>query len=220
MDDNGGSAERAFRALTAEVSGTHQAVRALQESLEQRRPVDTTETLGVIVSRLNTVAQSLAVIEKHPALKLTPEQHARAVVLAGEGLLREAEQKFDGAARDFTFAQRELVQLVGTIRERHQQWEWLAWTGLGAFFLGLLISPMFARVLPFGWDGQIAAFIMNADRWDAGSILMKAQSPEAWNVLMAAGKLTADNSAALVACRDAAAKMKKEQRCNIAVPAP
>ena len=78
---------------------------------------------------------------------------------------------------------------------------------------------MFARVLPFGWDGQIAAFIMNADRWDAGSALMKAQSPEAWNVLMAAGKLTADNSAALGTCREAAAKTKKEQRCNIVVPA-
>ena len=218
MDDNGGSAERAFRALTAEISGTRQAMRALQESLEQRRPVDTTETLGVIVSRLNTVAQSLAVMEKHPALKLTPEQHARAVVLAGEGLLREAEQKFDGAARDFTFAQRELVQLVGTIRERHQQWEWLAWTGIAAFFLGLLISPMFARVLPFGWDGQIAAFIMNAGRWDAGSALMKAQSPEAWDVLMASGKLTADNSAALGTCRETAAKTKKEQRCVVVVP--
>jgi uncharacterized protein DUF6118 len=133
--DESGSAERAFKALTAEVGGTRQTIRALQESLERQRPVDTTETLGVIVSRLNTVTQSLAVIEKHPALKLTPEQHARAVVLAGEGLLREAVQKFDGAARDFTFAQRELVQTVGTIRERHQQWEWLAWSGLAAFFL-------------------------------------------------------------------------------------
>jgi hypothetical protein len=218
--DESGSAERAFRALTAEVGGARQAVRALQEAWERQPPVDTTETLGVIVSRLNTVAQSLALIEKHPALKLTPDQHARAVVLAGEGLLRAAEQKFDGAARDFTRAQRELVEVVGTIRERHQQWEWLAWTALGAFFLGLLISPLFARVLPFGWDGQIAAFIMHADRWNAGESLMQAESPEAWNVLMAAGKLTADNSSALGACRDAAAKMKKEQHCIITVPAP
>lgn len=218
--DESGSAERAFKALTAEVSGTRQAMRALQESLEQRRPVDTTETLGVIVSRLNTVAQSLAVIEKHPALKLTPDQHARAVVLAGEGLLREAEQKFDGAARDFTRAQRELVEVVGTIHERHQQWEWLAWTGLGAFVLGLLISPMFARVLPFGWDGQVAAFIMNADRWDAGAALMKAHHPEAWRDLESAAALLKPNIAALAACRDAAAKTRKEQHCGIVVPVP
>ena len=45
---------------------------------------------------------------------------------------------------------------------------------------------------PFGWDGHVAAFVMNSDRWDAGNALMKAQSPEGWNVLMAAGKLTAD----------------------------
>jgi hypothetical protein len=61
---------------------------------------------------------------------------------------------------------------------------------------------------------------MNADRWSAGNALMKAQSPEAWDVLMAAGKLTADNSAALGACRDAAAKSKKEQHCVLIVPAP
>jgi len=55
-------------------------------------------------------------------------------------------------------------------------------------FLGLLIPPLVARVLPFGWDGQIAAVIMNADCWDAGSALMTAQNPEAWRVLMDAGK--------------------------------
>jgi hypothetical protein len=85
--------------------------------------------------------------------------------------------------------------------------------------IGLLISPVFARVSPFCWDGHVAAFIMNGDRWDAGSALMKAQSPEAWNVLMATGRLTADNSAALGACRDAAAKSKKEQHCSVVVEA-
>jgi hypothetical protein len=94
----------------------------------------------------------------------------------------------------------------------------LGWTGIAAFFLGLLISPVFARVLPFGWDGQVAAFIMNSDRWDAGSALMKAQSPEAWNVLMVASRLTAANAASLAACRDAAAKTKKEQHCTLVVP--
>jgi hypothetical protein len=37
---------------------------------------------------------------------------------------------------------------------------------------------------------------------------------------MAAGKLTADNSAALGACRDAAAKTKREPHCGIVVLAP
>jgi hypothetical protein len=50
--------------------------------------------------------------------------------------------------------------------------------------------------------------------------LMQAQSPEAWRVLMDAGKLTANNSAAFEACRKAAVKMKKEQHCTLVVPAP
>lgn len=64
----------------------------------------------------------------------------------------------------------------------------------------------------------MAATIMRADRWNAGAALMQAQSPQAWRGLMDAGKLMADNSAALGTCRDAAAKSKKEQHCILVVP--
>jgi hypothetical protein len=71
---------------------------------------------------------------------------------------------------------------------------------LVAVILGLLISPLFARLLPFGLEAQVAAFILRADRWNAGAALMQAQSPEAWRALMDASKLTSDNSAALEGC--------------------
>ena len=89
-----------------------------------------------------------------------------------------------------------------------------------ALLVGLLISPLFARLLPFGLDGWVAAFILHTDRWNAGAALMQAQNPEAWRVLMGTGKLSTNNSEALGACRDAAAKTKKEQPCTIVVPAP
>jgi Family of unknown function (DUF6118) len=69
----------------------------------------------------------------------------------------------------------------------------LAWTGGAAFIVGLLISPVFARVLPFGWDGHVAAFIMNADRWNAGTELMQAHHPEAWRDLESAAALLRPN---------------------------
>ena len=97
---------------------------------------------------------------------------------------------------------------------------WLGWTGIGAFILGLLISPMFSRVLPFGWDGHVAALIMNADRWGAGTALMQAGNPEAWRGLMDDFNFVKSNQAAIGTCRDAAAKAKKEQHCGIVVPAP
>ena len=85
--------------------------------------------------------------------------------------------------------------------------------------MGLLISPVFARLLPFGWDGHVAAFTMNADRSSAETTLMQAGNPEAWNIFRSDFELVKDNQVAFPACRDTAAKTKKEQRCDVAVPA-
>jgi hypothetical protein len=85
---------------------------------------------------------------------------------------------------------------------------------------GLIVSPFLGRLLPFGLDGRMAATIMGADRWNAGAALMAAQSPEAWSDLESAAALLVPNKAALAACRDAAAKSKKEQRCILVVVAP
>jgi Family of unknown function (DUF6118) len=219
-DEGPTAAERAFDALRAEVAGMRQALQAIPEALKKSRPIDTTETLGAIAKRLETVGNFMATIEQHPAIRTTPAQYHQAIADAGEGLMQRSVRELDSAKVAAVAERRELAAMIGTMRGQWKQWEWLAWTGIAAFFLGLLISPVFARLLPFGWDGHVAAFIMNGDRWGAGSALMKAQSPEAWNVLMAAGRLTADNSAALGGCRDAAAKSKKEQHCGIVVPAP
>jgi hypothetical protein len=220
-DEGPTAAERAFEALRAEVAGMRQALKSLPDLIKTIRPAtDYTETLGAIAKRLEIVGNFMAAIEQHPAIRTTPAQYHQAIAVAGEGLMHKSVRELDSAKIAAVDERRELAAMIGTMRGQWKQWEWLGWTGIGAFFLGLLISPVFARVLPFGWDGQVAAFIMNGDRWDAGSALMKAQSPEAWNVLMTAGKLTADNSASLAACRDAAAKSKKEQHCSVVVPAP
>jgi hypothetical protein len=96
----------------------------------------------------------------------------------------------------------------------------LVWTATLALAFGLLSAPVFARLLPFGFDGHVAAFIMRGDRWHAGEALMQAQSPKAWTNLAAAAELfKPPNAATLEACREAAAKTKKEQHCTIVVPA-
>jgi hypothetical protein len=126
----------------------------------------------------------------------------------------------DIATAEAVKERRELAAMIGTMRGKWKQWELLGWTGIGAFFLGLLISPMFTRVLPFGWDGHVAALIMNADRWGAGTALMQAGNPEAWRGLMDDFNLVKSNQEALAACHAAAAKSKKEQHCSIVVSPP
>lgn len=220
-DDEGATAaERAFDALRAEVDAMRQALRSVPEVILKNQPPDYTETLGAIAKNLEMVGKFMAAIEQHPAIRTTPAHYHQAIVAAGDGLITKSVREFDSARAAAVTERRELAAMIGTLRGKWKQWEWLGCTGIAAFFLGILISPMFARVLPFGWDGQVAAFIMNADRWGAGSALMKAQSPEGWRALIDAGQLSTVNSETLRTCRDAAAKAKKEQRCTVVVPAP
>ena len=178
-ESDAGSAEQAFEALRAEVAAMRQGV----EFLGKNQPGDTTVTLGEIVKALQVVGEHLQKIEQHPAISMTPAQHQRALVVAGGDMIRDTVRSLDTAARAAENERRELAGLIGSMRGQRKQWEWLAWTGGAALLLGLLISPVIARVLPFGLDGEIAAFIMQADRWNAGNALMKAQDPQAWNVL-------------------------------------
>ena len=86
--------------------------------------------------------------------------------------------------------------------------------------MGLLLSPFAARLLPFGWDAGVAATILHADRWSAGQALMRSADQDAWTTLAAEVSLVEPNHDALTACREAAARTKKEQHCVIVVPAP
>ena len=220
-EDSGGSgAEQAFEDLRAEVKVLRRAVEALPEAWAANRPANYTETLGAIAKKLEILGSFMAAIEQHPAIRMTPAEHSQAISRAGDTVVRSAAQKLDSATADAAQDRRELAGLIGSVRGLRRQRKSLLWTGAAALILGLLISPVFARLLPFGLDGQLAAFIMQADRWNAGASLMQAQSPGAWRDLISAATLLTPNKAALAACRDAAAKTKKEQHCTIAVPAP
>jgi hypothetical protein len=84
----------------------------------------------------------------------------------------------------------------------------LLWTAGIAFLFGLLASPIFARLLPFGLDGRVAAYILQADRWGAGAALIQAGNPQAWRGMMDGHNLARSNQDTLAACRDAAVKAK------------
>jgi len=219
--DHHGAADpaQAFEDLRAEVSELRRAVEALPGVWEESRPPDYTPSLGTIAQGMATVESRLAGIEQHPALRLTPEQHQQAVAQAGNMLMREAVQKLDRAAQDAERERHQLAGLIGTARRQDEQRNWLLWAASGALVVGLLVSPFVAGALPFGGDSAVAAVIMNANRWNAGIALMQAGSPDGWRGLADASNLVRVNQEALAACREAAEKAKKEQRCTITVPA-
>lgn len=221
--DGVGDAAQAFEGLRAEVVVTRRAVEALPRELAANQPPpppDYRSDIGKVTQALLVVAGRLDVIEKHPALRLTPEQHRQAIASAGSELMRDAAGKLDNAACDHAQAARQLAGMIGTMRQQDSQWNWVFYTGLAACVAGILLSPFIASVLPFGLDGQIAARIMKADRWDAGWVLLRATDPGDANDAVAGFNLVQANRAALVACQEAAAKAGRDQMCDVIVKVP
>jgi len=195
-ESQAGDAAEAFEHLTQEVTVLHHTVEELVDAIQLKEPPDYSSTLGAIAQDLGSIRERLEQIERHPALRIAPADYPEAIARAGGTVMREASNQLDQARRASERTAQELAAIIGSARLKERQQRWL------------LISPVFARALPFGLDGEVAAFIM------------QAQSPDAWRDLEFAAELLTPNKSTLAACRDAATKTKKEQHCSIVVPAP
>jgi len=213
--DGAGDAAQAFEALRAEVAALRQAVEAVTE----RTAPDYSPDLGRITQAVNGVIDGLEAIEAHPAVRMTPDQFGQAMTRAGRELMNEVAQKYDRARQDAERERHQLAGMIGTMRGKRDQVFWLAAVFVGTFVFTLFASPVLLGELPFGWNTNAAATVMQADRWDAGSALMQAASPQGWDDLVAASTLVRANQDTLAACRQAADNGGKDRRCTIIVKA-
>lgn len=220
QEDEDGAA-RAFEALRAEVSVMRRAVEALPGAIEEVRAPDYGPTLGAIAQTLSGLEEGLAAIEKHPAVKLTPESYARAIERAGAGIMREASR----ALRDETDAvereRRQLAAIVGQAATRERQNRQRIRFGIGGIAIGLVLFPCLSAFVPGG--SYLAALAMGTtDRWQAGGQLMQAADLAGSRALATASRVVNANTEVLQGCAEAARKAGREQRCTItvAVPAP
>jgi hypothetical protein len=225
-DESADNAARAFQDLHAEVIVMRRLVEGLPHEWEDKRPPDYSPDLGTMRNALIAMERRLGAIEAQPALKETPETHAARIGNAGQSVFREAERVLGRAVSETRDTGRELAGMIGHMRGRAAQRDWLIlWSsvaGIGALLLGLIGSPFMASHLPFGWNQDIAAIVMNANRWDAGQQLMRKSDPASWNRMVADWTLLTDNKTnakAIAVCESEEAKFHKAQGCQITVPA-
>jgi hypothetical protein len=169
------------------------------------------------------MAATLAKIEAHPALQLTPEGFAYQVRQAREAAQQQSGRDLSTAIARVDGAAAELGRLAVQQRAGGEQNRWLAIAaGTGAVF-GVVVWVSFsgpiARVLPAGWNvpERMAAATLRLDRWNAGVRLMQSASPRAWRQIVEASQLDETSRQALAACRATAAKTRKMQRCAVIV---
>jgi hypothetical protein len=175
-----GDPAQAFEDLRTEVAAMRRAVEALPGAWDENRPPDYSLDLGRIAKGLAAVTGQLDTINKHPALRLTPEQHSQAVAQAGYGLMREAAQKLDRATQNAERERQDLASLIGTVRTKRDQLLWVVALPVMVFAVTLFASPLLLSWLPFGLPSQAAVLIMNDDRWDAGLELLREASPASY----------------------------------------
>jgi hypothetical protein len=211
--DGAGDPAQAFEALRAEVAALRQAIEAAAE----RQAPDYSPDLGRITQAVNGVIDGLEAIVAHPAVRMTPDQFGQAMTRTGRELMNEVAQKYDRARQDAERERHQLAGMIGTLREKRDQMLWLAAVFVGTFVFTLFASPVLLGELPFGWNTNAAATVMQADRWDAGSALMQAASPLGWQNLVAASDLVRANQDAIASCQKAANNDGKDHRCTILV---
>ncbi|WP_269717205.1 DUF6118 family protein [Caulobacter sp. NIBR2454] len=207
------AAAEAFEALRAEVG----QLRAVLEGLPTTAP-DYSPTLAAI-------AQSLAAIEAHPALRLTPQDLASQVRQAADAAQQQGRRELANAVQRVDAAGTALERLAERQRTGREQVRQVAiMTAVGAVagvIVWVCFSGPIARALPAGWSvpEKMAAATLNLDRWDAGARLMQSDNPQGWAQVAEGAKLERENRPALEDCWRAATRTGKAQRCNVTVKA-
>lgn len=202
----------AFEALRAEVA----QVRAVLEGLPTTAP-DYAPTLAAI-------AQSLAAMEAHPALRLTRQDLASQVRQASEAAQQHGRRELANAVQRVDAAGADLERLAERQRTGREQVRQVAIMTVVGALAGVIVWVCFsgpvARALPASWSvpERMAAATLRLDRWGAGERLMRSFDPVSWNALAAASGLWRENAEALGICAQSAARSGKVQRCTVTVP--
>lgn len=119
---------------------------------------------------------------------------------------------------------RDLRAIIGTanfIYDQRRLRRWYVGGGLLAGCLLWAVLPGFvARILPTSWHlpERIAArTVRKPTLWEAGTRIMHADSPEAWQAIAEAAEMRRDNREVIDICMQRAAKTKQPVRCAIRV---
>lgn len=205
-------ATEAFAALQEEVAALGQKIEAMASRSNFPEAVDYGPSFGEVLGKLAELETKLVGIAEHPSLRLTTDQHVRAIERAKEGAFQEVIRQLRDEAGAIRREREALEEIGKHARNRKRQRLWLAAAVLG----GLLAYPLLAATLPGG--SYLAAMATGTfNRWQAGIGLMHIGDPEGARSIARATRIVNANADALRGCAEAAKKVGREQKCAVVV---
>lgn len=210
-------ATRAFNRLEGEMAMMRRAVEHLATEKSEIDIPDYSKTLGEMANRLVS-------IERQPAMQMTPEDFEARMTAAAARARRDDEVLIVAAKRERGEAIRDLRAIIGTANSIYEQKRLRWWYVGGGLLAGCLlwsVLPGFvARILPTSWHlpERIAArTVREPTLWEAGTRIMHADSPAAWQAIAEAAEMRRDNREVIDACLQRATKVRQPVRCTIRV---
>ena len=207
--------------IGAEMRTIRQGVEAAFEEFDKaRRPQDYSTDLGRIVKALGQLSERLQAVEQSPILRQGAEPYTRALEDSGTAIVRVAVKALDRRAAEFDRIGRTLTDQSRRARERRVPIVFLGLAVGAGLLVGSVMTLFLPAMFPFSAAPRVAALVMRQEPWEAGMKLMKFASAEGWSRVASADELVETNRATVSACREAAAKTKRDQKCPITVAAP
>ena len=242
MNDSGdgegaGDAVAAFDALRLSVET--QGASLAQQIVDLRRGVeagfegidaighrpDTSVDLARIMKSLNQISGQLQAIQNAQApIEVAADRYVRKFEESGTAMLSAAITVFSKSAHELQGVSEELGERLVLAKGRYVRLKFLGLAGGGGAAIGAVAGVLMALFLPAMFPSpvapRVAALVMRQEPWVAGMTLMRFASAEGWSRVASADELFEANHAAVSACRELAAKTKRDQKCPITVAAP
>lgn len=225
------TAAEAFARLDDRVAGLHGRialmVRAVEHMAAERLNIeipDYNPTLEKTNARLAEIARRLQAIEDAPALDMTPEDMGARIAAAAQKAREGDRASIQQVQQSQADAVQALHRIIGNARTQEGQRRHLFWSIGGGLLAGMLLwsflPGVILRALPQGWhmpEAMAAHIIGEPTLWEAGTRLMRADSPQTWNAITDAANMLRDNRDAIEECRESAERASRPMRCAITV---
>ena len=219
-------AAEAFARLEGELALMRRAVQHLAAERADIVIPDYGATLTEMTKRLEDMAENLDCIEEHPAMQVTPDSFGRRIEAAAEAARRGDQTRINDAYNELRQAAQDMrgvtSQARTTVDQRRKVFQAVGGGVLGGILLWSFLPGTIARAVPESWhwpERMAARMVGESSRWDAGTRLMRSESPQALNALERAAVLLRDNRDAIDACQKSATTAKQPVRCKVRVRA-
>lgn len=219
-------AAEAFARLEGELALMRRAVQHLAAERADIIIPDYGATLTEMTKRLEDMAENLDCIEEHPAMQVTPDNFGRRIEAAAEAARRGDQARINDAYNELRQATQDMRGVTSRARnsadQRRTVFQAVGGGVLGGILLWSFLPGTIARSVPesLHWPERMAAkMVGESSRWDAGTRLMRSESPQALYALERAADLLRDNRDAIEACQKSAANAKQPVRCTVRIRA-